>query len=805
MAKGTRTKTCDQDFIAAPSHGYVSRRPAPVWQEACLLGSGTVGCLLFGTAHERLILSHEHLFYPRHPPIPPVHMASHLDELRGLFAAGRFRCAAQRVDELARREGYDCQRWTDPLIPAAEVRLMHGDVRDDDDLYRRILDFGSGEATVRLASRESNVIRHAFASRADQVVVYQSRSSQQAPFNLTLRPCEPEKHESCWSYSVDVEAEPLHATDGIFGFTVRFSKAKGGWLVIGRIWADQFNCSDYLVEGYSRVVKLVVRVAPMPEAAKMKDLIAAETDRLLLMNHGYEKLLERHVGVHGRIYARVQLDLRAGADRGRPIEDLWEETKASVSPAWLEKIFDAGRYAILCSSGEWPPTLQGVWTGTWFPPWSSDYTMNGNVQAAIDSALTLNMPEVMCSLFNYVETFLDHMRENARSLYGARGLLLASRSSTHGLNNHFDAEWPMTFWTAGAAWIAAFYCDYWLHTGDEDFARRHALPFMIETARFFEDFLVEDSEGKWLFSPSYSPENRPANSDSQACVNATMDISAVSELLTNLIELIRALGESNSTASWEEMLARMPSYRINSQGAVAEWVADLEDQDVHRHCSHLYALFRMLPDGIAADPMLRSAFERAVNNRYKERLKGGAASGDVMAFGLAQLGLAALSVGQSEIAGFAIRRLARFYYPNAASCHDNAVNPKTGRHEPAIFNTDLSGAMPSLIVRSIIDSAPGRIVLMPAAREIMPCGRIEGVLLRKEITVKYVAWDNSSVEMLFVSRISQQLDVEVPSAAVAIKVNGRDIGDGGKDGHHCFKIACEAGENVMVSIAGCDE
>ena len=39
-----------------------------------------------------------------------------------------------------------------------------------------------------------------------------------------------------------------------------------------------------------------------------------------------------------------------------------------------------------------------------------------------------------------------------------------------------------------------------------------------------------------LFNPSYSPENNPANSSSQACVNATMDVMAANGLLRSVIE-----------------------------------------------------------------------------------------------------------------------------------------------------------------------------------------------------------------------------------------------------------------------------
>jgi hypothetical protein len=110
---------------------------------------------------------------------------------------------------------------------------------------------------------------------------------------------------------------------------------------------------------------------------------------------------------------------------------------------------------------------------------------------------------------------------------------MPSRTSSHGYNICFDEEYMHLFWTSGAAWASHFFYDYYLYTGDNEFLKNRALPFMKEAALFFEDFLYEGPDGRYIFNPSYSPENTPSNTDSQACINATMDIALVRELLTN--------------------------------------------------------------------------------------------------------------------------------------------------------------------------------------------------------------------------------------------------------------------------------
>jgi hypothetical protein len=74
--------------------------------------------------------------------------------------------------------------------------------------------------------------------------------------------------------------------------------------------------------------------------------------------------------------------------------------------------------------------------------------------------------------WRFLEESRPAFRESAQRLYGARVIHVPSRASTHGFNNHFDATWPMTFWTAGAAWAAQFMYDYWRYTGDEKFLRQ---------------------------------------------------------------------------------------------------------------------------------------------------------------------------------------------------------------------------------------------------------------------------------------------------------------------------------------------
>ena len=227
----------------------------------------------------------------------------------------------------------------------------------------------------------------------------------------------------------------------------------------------------------------------------------------------------------------------------------------------LEKEFDACRYAVISSSGELFPNLQGIWNGTSSARMVQRFHAERERQTAIAADLSANMAEALDPFFHYLETHLPEYRTDAARPTAA-AIHIPWRASSHGLNNHFDATWPTTFWTAGAGWAAQFFYDYYLYTGVRRFLERRALPFMREAARFYEDFLVESADGKWLFSPSYSPENHPGNSPSQACINATMDLAVATGLLRNCVAACETLNTDpdaveRSRPSW----SRCPNTR----------------------------------------------------------------------------------------------------------------------------------------------------------------------------------------------------------------------------------------------------
>lgn len=341
-------------------------------------------------------------------------------------------------------------------------------------------------------------------------------------------------------------------------------------------------------------------------------------------------------------------------------------------------------------------------------------------------------------------------RTNARVLFNCRGIHIPSHFYTHGLDCQFDKTWPMTFWVAGAPWYSMFYWDYYLYTRDREFLRRRALPFMEESVAFFEDFLTEGADGKYIVNPSYSPENHPKNYKMQACINATMDIAAIKAMLRAVIEASRTLGaNSDRIPPWQAMLDKMPAYGNNADGEFREWLwADMEDNHEHRHASHLIGLYDLHDPEIMQSRELRQGALKAIDRRMDFRRKENTG---VMAFGICQLAFAA-ALGQADRCEEMLGWLGDNYFlDNMFSTHDP--------HN--IFNCDISGGYPSLVMKMLCYSEPGRIDIFPAKPSSWRRGSIKGMALRGGIIMEELRWDGSKTTVTLRADDTQEVSVTI--------------------------------------------
>ena len=404
-----------------------------------------------------------------------------------------------------------------------------------------------------------------------------------------------------------------------------------------------------------------------------------------------------------------------------------------ATPLFVERAHAIGRYLFISSCGRYPPPLQGIWGGGWNPAWSGGFVFDSNVNLQVSAGIAGNMHESMESYFDFIERLLPGWRENANKLLGCRGFLPAHYANPEtGYLDHFNGMYAWMYWPGGAGWNIRPFYEYYLATRDTVFLKKRVFPLYREMADFYEDYLTLGKDGKYDIVPSISPENwpkAPYKGHSLLTYNSTYDVAVCKEILTILLKTCKELNiEKDNIPKWEDMLARLPEYVINKEGALAEWIEpELPDRYDHRHISHLYAVYpgdEVLPDSLFL------AAKKALDFRARFNTTS--------AHGLVHLGLMSARLSDSEKVKIAFDRIAQgnYYFNSMATSHNR-------NHE--IYNLDCAMSFPALVMQSLIISRPGYVDLMPVWPRSLPDGKINGLVTQAGVKVD-MEWENGQLK-----------------------------------------------------------
>ncbi|MEH0399825.1 glycoside hydrolase N-terminal domain-containing protein [Streptomyces sp. B21-088] len=667
--------------------------PATRWEDAFLSGNGRHGAMVFGDpADDRVIVNHHTLVRPNGSEgLRAPELADRLGRLQDALLSGDTKAA----------EDFGAGGplvWVQPFHPAFRTRVrrtrgLHEAVAG----YRREVDFTTGEVTASYEAWRSGV----FVSRADDVVV-QHVTDPGLTADLVLDhvlPGAPARLAVGRSTVLTPDGARLALRVGYpggeFGYTgVTVARVDGGRVLVAG--------EGIRIEG-ARSLTLTTRVVRGAGRPDLGELWAG------LPGEDYAALLDRHRTPHRAAYGRASFTLRDAA----PERELSgsELLRHPTSPALLERLFAAGRYHLLSASGMLPPRLTGLWTGDWDTAWSGAFTTNANLNLQVSSAAAAALPEVTEAHAALVQGQLADWQENARALFGARGIVAPSHTDgASGHTRHFQRAYPLHLWTAGADWLLQPLLENAeVTTGVPD---SNLVDALVQAALFYEDFLGrEDPDGRLAIVPSYSPENRPANA-SWGTVNATMDIAAARHALATAAEHAPA---HPSAGLWRSLAARLPEYLVNEDGALAEWAwPGLRETYDHRHLSHLYPVWPLDAINPYDTPELATAAHRALELRGSE---------NDSAHGHLHQALIAARLRDASRVSAALGAVlgGDFFHDSLMSAHYPSRN---------VYNADAAHTLPAVVIESLVQSAPGRLVLLPAVPAACPAGELRGVRTR---------------------------------------------------------------------------
>lgn len=299
--------------------------------------------------------------------------------------------------------------------------------------------------------------------------------------------------------------------------------------------------------------------------------------------------------------ARALLDKSMAAGQNRLVaasrrwwKAYWRRAPVLKMPdGFFQTFFTYALYKFACATsplGRTPAGLQGPWVEEYQPPpWSGDYHFNVNIQQIYTLALAAGQMEHMLPLFDMLDSWKPVLRNNARILFGIEnGLALGMLTTDRGHLVYYGAGCVLD--PAVSGWVAQLYWLYYRHTGDLDFLRRRAWPFMVGVMRAFEAML-EETNGALRLPLGISAEF--ANERGvRAGADPSSQLACIHMLADALLMAARALGLAASPA-WRRIKKKLPPYTlIGAPGA--ERIAIWQGQDLtmcHRHHSHLSCIY----------------------------------------------------------------------------------------------------------------------------------------------------------------------------------------------------------------------
>ncbi|SEE51779.1 glycosyl hydrolase family 95 catalytic domain-containing protein [Jiangella alba] len=780
----------DDDVL---TRGIFDSAPATSWEHAFVSGNGDQGVMVFGEPRAETIIynNHRYVLPNGSAGVEPPKIAGRLEEMRDLCLAGDFAGAENLFN------GDWRLLHTQTYHPGHRMRLSmpgQGTVSG----YGRVTDFRTGEVRVHWSDETGQWVRRSFVSRADNVVAHHIVAPAGNTMTLTIT-CDGNLSGRPGNVAYATIATAGDApNEGYVDVRATYPEHPNSARAFQAVTRVVSDGGTVTVDGTTLRVSDASSVLLLTASDRYFDLAALDggglRTRLSGMDETYSQLRDRHVSIHQRIYDRLILDLGGDpADHALPTTELIARQRAdpgTLNLALLEQIFDSGRYFLLSSSGYLPPRLTGLWTGGWGAAWSGDFTTDANVNLQVAGMNIGAMPEAAEAYANLVLNQVDDWKVNARNIYGADGLMAPTRTDgENGFMFHFS-PWAGQMWTAGANWLLYPLYEHYLVTGDEDFLRRRLLPALIQTATFYEGFLTRtDDDGNVIFVPSMSPENHPANTNRLTTINATMDVAAGKNALQTAIEVCQRLGVQTGPGQgverWTALLAKIPPYRINDEGALAEWGwPTLQDAYDHRHSSHVYPAWPLHEISPEETPELHAAVQRALDLRGDSNRS---------AHGFLQRGLGAVRVKDGQYGYEMLKKILTqdFLHRSLMTSH----NP--GLH---IYNADAANAMPAILMEMLVYSKPGVVELLPALPNQLARGSVAGIRCLGRVAVEQLTWDLDRRHVQAKLRSDVTQDITLISRRGIKRVTGRPSTAPSELGDFARVVTLPAGVPVNLRI-----
>ena len=532
----------------SPKHGLHFTKPVTVWDEALPLGNGVMGALVWGDGKPvKISLDRADLWDTR--PVPDFQSEDYD------FATMCRWHAEGRTADLERLYDKPYRRPAPTKIPAGRIELTVPDAAFE----RCDLDLAEAEASMGLGAANLKAFVHA----ARPIGMVRMKSAKPVEVKLVV-PAFGGKEKT--DHRAAISAGEL----ANLGYPAPEVTSGKNWRAYHQQGAEGFHFAVYVEWNRDgEDFEAAWSVASSKEGDDPLEL--AKTRVREALGTGYDSMKQSH---------------RAWWDA------YWAKSTVTLANPILERQWFLEQYKFGSASraGSTPITLQAVWTADngKLPPWKGDFHHDLNTQLSYWPCYSGNRLECGRVFVDWLWDTRPASKAWTKRFYKMPGLNVPMSADIEG--KQIGGWRQYTHSGTTAAWLAHHFYLHWKYSGNDDFLKNRAYPYLRDVAVFSEAFTdKKDADGKRTFPLSSSPEihdNRPA---AWFHTPTNYDLGLTRWLFKTAAEMADLLGKMEDAARWRKVLAELPELSVDANGALMIAKGHPLNES-HRHFSHLMAI-----------------------------------------------------------------------------------------------------------------------------------------------------------------------------------------------------------------------
>ena len=690
------------------------------FNDALPIGNGRMGGMIYGhPVNEKIVLNADSLWLGK-----PGRKRYNKDfnkyykEIQKLVDENKI----LEAEELIKLACFSSPKGECIYSTAGELRINFPFNENDVTNYKRILDLDDGLVNVQFNVLNNHIRRTHFASYKDQVIISNIKSDDKINFNLSL------DREKIF--------DEIEIANDMLTLIYKYNNKDTLYIVLKVVSnGDVKNIGDNIIVTNSTDTTIYVSLDTTYNSKNIKKEMIDNINNL-----EYSSALYKHLDDYHSLILRQEL---------------------KTNDNDINYFYELSRYLMISSSriNSLPANLQGIWNQDIFPSWDSKYTININLEMNYWNVYRSNLIECSLPYFELLKKIHKNGMLLAKNMYNARGFVAFHNSDMYGDCAPQDKYLPATSWPLGGAWMAIKIYEHYLYTNNLDFLNEYYY-ILKDSAIFFEDILIKDSDGYFVLSPSLSPENSYYLDDNICHVSkgCAMDTEILTDLFNAYIESSKVLNKKKDKKAIEIINNLLP-LKVGSNGQIVEWNKDyLEAEKGHRHISQLYGLYPS--DQITEmKPELFKAARRTIELRL---LNGGGHTGWSKAWILCMY--ARLNDGKAFAKNF------KEFISNSTSSIGLDLHPP--------FQIDGNFGVGSAISELLVREVNGYVELLPSINNTtLKDGYYNGIKLKGgfELSIKWNNYKLKELEIIGngnIKIISKNSSFNIPDI---IYVNGKYI------------------------------